>query len=261
MNTVFADQGTNEATNDIVSEFVRNKIRSIVRDPVVAEALCPKDHPIGTRRLCLDTDYYATYNRPNVRLVNLRVDPLETLTETGIRTRSAHHELDLIVFALGFHAFTGQIDGVEIRNERGASPTDHWKHGPRTCLGVMTNGFPNFFFLTGPGSPSVLANMTLGNEFHVDWVADCIRWMGERGHTTVEPTEAGVDAWQQHVAEVASPLLRLQVNNYMVHVNRDDGTRVFMPYTGGMGRFVERVRGIVARGYEGFRFGGTAGSA
>ena len=152
---------------------MRNKIRSIVKDPDVAERLCPKDHPIGSRRLCVDTNYFATYNRDNVTLVDVREAPIETITETGIRTADGrHHELDLIIFALGFHAFTGALDAAGIRNEFGAAPTDGWKKRPCALLGSMTSGFPNLFILTGPGSPAVLASLTLHNEQNIDWVAD-----------------------------------------------------------------------------------------
>jgi cation diffusion facilitator CzcD-associated flavoprotein CzcO len=252
MNSIFNDQGTTMSTNDVVAEFVRSKVRSIVRDPELAEALCPYEYPIGTRRLILDTNYYETYNRDNVTLVDLRKEPIQQITETGIRTASGHYELDLIVFALGFHAFRGAIDGAHVRNEEGRSPTDSWTRGPRTLLGLMMSGFPNFFTPTGAGSPSVLANLFIQNEFHMDWIADCIGYLRAGGYSTIEPTPAAESAWTAHVAECASRLLRLQVNNYMVHVNDDDGSRVFMPYTGGLGQYVDRARAIAARGYEGF---------
>jgi cation diffusion facilitator CzcD-associated flavoprotein CzcO len=254
MNSIFSDQGTTKRTNDVVAEFVRSKVRSIVRDPELAEMLSPRAYPIGTRRLILDTGYYETYNRDNVTLVDIRREPIEEITETGIRTAAGHYELDLIVFALGFHAFRGAIDQANIRNEEGRAPTDSWTRGPRTMLGLMMTGFPNFFTPCGAGSPSVLANLFLQNEFHIDWIADCIAFVMDRGYSTVEPTEEAVDEWTAHVSETASRLLRLQVDNYMVHVNEDDGSRVFMPYTGGLGQYVRRAREIAAAGYEGFAF-------
>jgi len=247
---MFTDQGTDEAANAIIAEFARAKIREIVKDPEVAEALCPYDHPIGTRRLCLDTGYYESFNLPHVTLVDLRSEPIETVTAAGIRTSRREYELDLIIFATGFTAFTGAIDSAGIRNERGESPTDGWKHGPRTFLGLMTERFPNLFFLTGPGSPSVLANMAAGNEHHVDWVADLIDHMRKTGATTVEPTTEAVEEWGEHVADVAKNMLRLRVNNYMVHVN-EDGSRVFMPYIGGFGQYVQRAAEVASRGYPG----------
>ena len=254
MNRVFTDQGTDKQVNDVVADFVRGKIREIVKDPQTAEKLSPRDHPIGSRRLCVDTDYYATYNRDNVTLVDIRADPIECITPTGIRTASGDHPVDLIAFALGFNAFRGAMDLVDIRNEKGARPTDHWNRGPRTMLGLMTEGFPNFFFLTGPGSPSVLSNMVTMNEEHANWVADMIAYMDAGGYDTVEPSKEAVDAWSATCAEAASKLLRLSVENYMVHVNRDDGSRVFMPYTGGVDRYRELACKVAEDGYPGFLF-------
>jgi cation diffusion facilitator CzcD-associated flavoprotein CzcO len=254
MNRVFADQGINQAVNDVVAEFVRGKIRQIVKDPATAERLCPYDHPIGSRRLCVDTNYYATYNRENTTLVDIAANPIERITETGIQTRDAHYEVDLIVFAIGFNAFRGALDRVDIRNEKNETPTTHWSRGPRTMLGLMTTGFPNLFLLTGPGSPSVLANMVIMNEEHVNWVADLISYMQRKNFDTVEPEAAAQALWTESVAEAASKLLRLGVKNYMVHVNADDGSRVFIPYVGGLDRYVEICREVAADGYKGFTF-------
>jgi cation diffusion facilitator CzcD-associated flavoprotein CzcO len=255
MNRVFADQGIDRHSNDAVADFVRAKIRQIVKNPETAERLCPYDHPIGSRRLCVDTDYYATYNRDNVTLVDIGKDPIQRITETGIQTASTHYEIDLIVFAIGFHAFRGALDQVEIRNEKGETPTAHWDRGPRTYLGLMTCGFKNFFFLTGPGSPSVLANMVLMNEEHVNFAAGLVAHMAAHGFATVEPEPAAQAAWTGTVAEAASKLLRLGVKNYMVHVNEDDGSRVFMPYVGGLDRYAEICRGVADGLYPGFAFG------
>ncbi|HXC38384.1 MAG TPA: NAD(P)/FAD-dependent oxidoreductase [Burkholderiales bacterium] len=254
MGAIFSDQTVNKDTNDLVANFVRDKIRSIVKDPAVAEKLCPFDHPIGTRRLCVDTNYYATYNRDNVTLVDVREHPIRRLTETGIElSDGSHYAVDLIIFALGFHAFTAPLSNAGIRNEKGETPAGRWKRGPRTLLGITTAGFPNLFFPTGPGSPSVLANMAPQNEFHIDWIADCIDYMRKHGHRTVEPTVDGEGRWTAHVAEVSDKLLRRQVNNYMVHIN-EDGSRIFIPYVGGMDRFARQANEIAAKGYEGFSF-------
>jgi len=255
MNRVFADQGIDQKVNDAVADFVRGKIRHIVKDPKTAERLCPYDHPIGSRRLCVDTNYYQTYNRDNVTLVDIGADPILRITETGIQTATGHHEIDLIVFAIGFHAFRGALDQVEIRNEHGETPTTSWNRGPRTLLGLMPAGFKNLFLLTGPGSPSVLANMVLMNEEHVNFTAGLIAHMDAHGFATVEPEPAAVTAWGGAVAEAASKLLRLGVKNYMVHVNQDDGSRVFMPYIGGLDRYAEICRENAAGGYPGFAFG------
>jgi cation diffusion facilitator CzcD-associated flavoprotein CzcO len=252
MNGVFADQGIDESVNNIVAEFVRGKVRSIVKDPALAETLCATSYPIGSRRLIMDNGYYETFNRDNVTLVNVAESPIEEVTETGIRTRDGFYEVDLIVLALGFQAFRGAIEKVDIRNAQGDTPTTSWGRGPQTLLGLMTAGFPNLFILTGPGSPSVLANMFLINEFHVDWVADCIAYMDASGFATIEPEIEAQERWTEHVVAVAQRLLRLRVNNYMVHVNAD-GSRVFMPYTGGLDAYVTKANEIAARGYEGFR--------
>ena len=254
MSYLFADQGTSAETNAVVAEFVRSKIREIVHDPETAETLSPRDHPIGSRRLCLDDGYYATFNRPNVTLVDVAKDPIERITQTGIATRDRSFEVDLIVFALGFRAFTGAWERIDIRNAAGETPTQGWARGPQTLLGLMTAGFPNFFFLTGPGSPSVLANLFLMNEYHVDWIADCIRHMDDSGLRTIEPTRDAQERWTAHVAEVAAPTLRLRTVNYMVHRNPDDGSAAFIPYIGGFKRYADQADAIAARGYEGFAF-------
>lgn len=255
MNLVFTDQNTDLAANEIVAEFVRAKVRETVQDPATAELLVPDRYPIGSRRLIVDTGYYEAFNRPEVRVVDVQTDPIARITETGIATRDAHYELDLIVFAIGFDAFTGALDKANIRNPEGVQPSDRWRRGPRTFLGLMTCGFPNLFLVTGPGSPSVLANMVLGNVQHIDFVSGLIGHMSERGFTRVEPTREAEDAWTAHVAEVSAPLIRRNVQNYMVHVNEDDQSRVFMPYAGGLDRYVRACEDVVADGYRGLHFG------
>jgi cation diffusion facilitator CzcD-associated flavoprotein CzcO len=253
INVVFTDQGTNLEANTIVADFVRSKVRGIVTDPDVAETLMPTEYPIGSRRLCVSTGYYESFNRDNVTLVDVKKDPIERITRDGISTRDTHHALDVIVFALGFNAFTGALDAANIRNDAGQQPSDDWRRGPKTYLGLMTSGFPNLFIVTGPGSPSVLANMIVANVQHIDFIAECITYMADHGFTRVEPTERAQAEWTNHVAEAASKLLRLNVENYMVHVN-EDKTRVFMPYAGGMGAYSERCDDVVRKDYEGFSF-------
>ena len=251
---LFTDQALDKSSNEIVAEFVREKIRTIVRDADLAERLSPRDHPIASRRLCLDTDYYATYNLPHVRHVDLRTDPIETITEKGIRTSAGLVELDLIVFATGFTPFVGALDAAGIRNEAGASPTDSWTRGPRTYLGLLVDGFPNLFALTGPGSPSVLANMALANEQHVDWVADLVCHMDSVGASEVRPALAAVDAWTARVTDDGRRLLSYGSRNYMVRVNAD-GSRAFLPYPGGFGRYVQHSAEVAAGGYRELEFG------
>lgn len=255
MNAVFADQARDYAANTLVADFVRAKVRDVLDDPKRADVLLPTEYPIGSRRLCVDTGYYEAYNRDNVEIVNLKTDPVERITPRGVLTRSGReHELDLIVFALGFDAFTGALAGANIRNEKGQSPTDLWSRGPRTYLGLMTHGFPNLFLLTGAGSPSVLANMILGNMQHVDFVTDLIAHMDAHGFHEVDATIDAEDDWGREVEAAASDLIRLEVDNYMVHVNVDDGSRVFIPYAGGFHRYVAHCERVVAEGYTGFAF-------
>lgn len=250
-HVVFADQTSNREANDVVAEFVRRQIRSIVKDADLAEKLCPQ-YPIGTRRLIQADGYYDCFNQDNVALVDISEAPIETVTETGIQTADGHHELDVIVLALGFKAFTGEIKQIDIRNEKGKTPTGRWDRGPQTLFGLMTAGFPNFFMLTGPGSPAVLANLFTQNEYHVDWVFECIKYLDENGYSSIEPELGAQQAWSKRVAEVALRLLRLQGNDYMVHRN-DDGTRAFIPWSGGVDAYVEALEGSTERGYEGFR--------
>jgi len=252
MAYVFQDIGVDYAANEIASEFVRNKIRERVSDPVIAEKLCP-EYPIGTRRLILEIGYYESFNQNHVSLVDMRENPIVQITETGIRTADSHYEVDLIIFALGFRPFLGAIDRAGVRNEQGQTPRDIWARGPRTVFGLMTPGFPNFFHPTNAGSPSVLGPLILENEFHCDWIADCIERMKSRGHTVVEPTEEGADIWGQKSAAVAEHMIRRQVDNYMVHVNKD-GSRIFQPWGAGMATFVPEVRAMTADNYRGFAF-------
>jgi cation diffusion facilitator CzcD-associated flavoprotein CzcO len=252
MNRVFADQGVDPTANGYVADFVRGKIRETVHDPDTAERLSPRDHPIGARRLVVDSGYWESFNRDNVSLVDVRQSPIETVTERGILCEDGtHYEVDVIIFALGFQAFTGQLDGANIRNEHGQAPTDGWRSGPRTYLGLMTTGFPNLFLPTGPGSPSVLANFTVQNEFLMEYIADLIEHVSSNGGTRIEPTVEAEDEWTAHAADAASGLLRLRAKNYMVHVN-EDGSRVMYPYVGGLNQYVQRSREIADNGYTGF---------
>jgi cation diffusion facilitator CzcD-associated flavoprotein CzcO len=253
MNSTFIDQGTNDETNQIVSNFVRNKIRQIVKDPVVAEKLIPP-YPIGTRRLAVAAGYYELFNQANVTLVDTKNDPIERIDETGINTQSAHYDLDLIVFAIGFTAFRGALDQANIRNEFDKQPSDNWTRGPQTYLGLMTYEFPNLFIVTGPGSPSVLANMFTDTVQHIDFIGGIIGHMRSSGLTRIEPTKAAQDAWGEHVQEVAKRLIRLREDQYMVHVNQDDKSRLFIPYIGGFDRYVRTCREIADDGYRGFEF-------
>jgi cation diffusion facilitator CzcD-associated flavoprotein CzcO len=252
----FSDLTLDPAANEIASEFIRGKIREIVRDPATAELLCPKDHPYGSKRPPIDTDYYATFNRDNVSLVDIRSAPIEAITPAGLRTKEAEYELDVLVFATGFDAMTGSLLRIDIRGAGGLRLAEAWAQGPRTLLGLQIAGFPNLFTITGPGSPSVLVNMPVAIEHHVDWIAACIQHMREHGLTRVEATERAQDAWVEHVAEVARASLLGQANSWYVGANIPGKPRVVMPYTGGQPLYRERCQAVMDAGYEGFEFHG-----
>ena len=248
----FADLMVEPAANAVVAEFARDKIRQIVRDPAMADKLAPRDYPFGTKRLCVDTGYYDTFNRPNKSLVDLRETPLERITATGVRTRQADHEVDAIVFAIGFDAMTGALNRIDIRGRGGVTLKSAWAEGPRSYLGLMVAGFPNLFTITGPGSPSVLSNMVVSIEQHVDWISDCLAHMADRQLGLIDATPEAQDGWVAHVNETAAGTLYPQANSWYMGANVPGKPRVFMPYVGGVGVYRELCDGIVARGYEGF---------
>lgn len=242
---------TNEA-NQIVAEFVRSKIREAVKDPAVAEDLQPQDHPLGTKRICIDMDYFDTYNRDNVSLINIRKEPIEGMTPAGVKTAAAEYEVDAIVFATGFDAMTGALFGMNIEGKDGIRLNGKWAAGPRTYLGLASAGFPNFFSITGPGSPSVFSNMIISIEQHVDWISDCLDFMRTNGVEAIEATVDAEDAWVDHVNELASMTLYPQANSWYLGANIPGKPRVFMPYAGGVGTYRERCDQVAASGYEGF---------
>jgi cyclohexanone monooxygenase len=248
----YADILTTPAANDTAAQFFREKIRSIVRDPVVAERLVPKDYPIGTKRMCVDTNYYATFNRDNVTLIDIRTSPIEEITPQGLRTRDATYALDSIVFAIGFDAMTGTLQRIDIRGRAGRTLKDKWSAGPRTYLGLAVAGFPNLFAITGPGSPSVLSNMIVSIEQHVDWIADCITYLRDRKLTAIEATVDAEDAWVAHVNEVGHMTLYPQANSWYMGANVPGKPRIFMPYIGGVGVYREKCADVARKGYEGF---------
>jgi cyclohexanone monooxygenase len=248
----YNDLVTSKAANDTAAEFVRNQIRAIVRDPAVAELLAPKDYPIGTKRICADTHYFETYNRSNVTLVDLKSTPIERIAPDGIVTGGRTHALDAIVFATGFDAMTGTLNRIDIRGRGGAALKEKWAAGPRTYLGLMSAGFPNLFMITGPGSPSVLSNMIVSIEQHVDWLTECIAHMGAHQKRAIEPTQEAEDAWVAHVNEVAGRTLYPSAASWYMGANVPGKPRVFMPYIGGVGNYRKRCAEIAANGYEGF---------
>ena len=248
----YADLMADEFANGTAADFIGAKIRDIVEDPEVAENLVPFDHPYGTKRPPIDTDYYVTYNRDNVSLVNVRKSPIQEITADGVRTADGEYPLDVIVFATGFDAMTGALLDIDIRGREGRTLDDAWAAGPRTYLGLQVAGFPNFFTITGPGSPSVLTNMPVAIEQHVDWVTDCIQHMETKGLRSIEANDDAQEAWVQHVAEAAEETLFPKANSWYVGANVPGKSRVFMPYVAGLDVYRERCNEIVANNYEGF---------
>ncbi len=257
---VFNDILTNPEANATFADFVRSKIRSIVSDPDTAEALCPTDYPIGTKRLCLDSGYYATFNRSNVRLVDLRKRPLVAITETGVDLAGESLPFDAIVFATGFDAMTGAILAVDITGRDGISLKEKWADGPKTYLGLTVNGFPNLFTITGPGSPSVLSNMLTSIEQHVDWIAECLQRMRKDGDDVIEATPTAEQGWVRHVRQFADLTLLPYANSWYVGANVPGKPRVVMPYIGGVGRYRSICDRVAERGYLGFSFTGPNGN-
>jgi len=248
----FADTNIDPAANRIIHEFVAEKIREQVKDPAVAELLIPKDHPFGTKRPCVDTGYYATFNRPNVELVDLRATPLATFNAGGIATSARQYDFDAIVLATGFDAMTGAIDRIDLRGVDGVRIKDHWAEGPRTYLGLMVAGFPNLFTITGPGSPSVLTNMINSIEQHVEWIAKCMASLVAHQQASIEASHEAEADWCRHVMEAVTPTLLPQANSWYMGANVPGKPRMFMPYAGGLNTYTEICRQVAEKGYEGF---------
>ncbi len=253
----YTDLLLRKEANETASEFVRRKIRTTVKDAKTAELLCPNDHPIGTKRLILDTDYYETYNRGNVTLVDIRSKPIEEITPNGLRTPDRDYQLDAIVFATGFDAMTGAMKEIDIRTDAEMSIQEKWEHGPSTYLGIMMAGFPNLFMITGPQSPGVKSQMILACEQHADWIADCLQYMRVRGFSRIEAEQAAEDAWVRHNNEVADRTLYPLANSWYVGANIPGKPRIFMPYVGGVAAYKKKCDEVAANGYEGFTFDGT----
>jgi len=252
----YDDLLVNKDSNETASEFVRNKIRSIVRDPNVAELLLPNDHPIGTKRLCLDNGYFETFNRENVTLVDVRSDPIIEITRSGLRTQTRAFALDDIAFATGFDAMTGALLDINISIEGGVNLADKWTHGPRTYLGLMTSGFPNLFMITGPGSPSVKTNMVASIEQHVDWIVDCLKYLRDKGIRQIEASESAENSWVAHVNDVAEATLYPLANSWYIGANIPGKPRVFMPYVAGLDKYRSICDEVAAKNYRGFRLKG-----
>ncbi|MDO8773481.1 MAG: NAD(P)/FAD-dependent oxidoreductase [Burkholderiaceae bacterium] len=250
----FNDIFTNRKSNDSAAEYVRDKIRKAVKDPGLAEMLTPNDHAIGTKRICVDTDYYQTFNQEHVSLVDLRLAPIEEILATGIRTKTATYALDCIVFATGYDAVTGSLDRIDIRGRGGKTLKDKWSEGPRAYLGLMSAGFPNLFLITGPGSPSITTNVIVSIEQHVDWIAGCLKHMQAGGLGVAEPEIAAEDEWVAHVKEVADKTLFPGTKSWFMGANIPGKPNVFLPYVGGLGNYTDICDEVVTDGYRGFSF-------
>ncbi len=248
----FTDLLLDEQANEIVSNFIRDKIRQTVKDPQTAEDLAPKSFPYGTKRPCLDTNYYETFNRDNVDLISIKRTPIEEITATGIRTSEGERAFDVIVFATGFDAMTGAIMRMDIRGAQGQKLQDKWANGPLTYLGLSVAGFPNLFTITGPSSPSVLSNMMVSIEQHVDWITDCIAWMGKNGFTAIEADAKAEHEWAEHTAALADTTLYPQADSWYIGANVPGKSRIFMAYVGGVGVYRAICDEVAKRGYEGF---------
>jgi cation diffusion facilitator CzcD-associated flavoprotein CzcO len=246
----FADLLVNPEANDTAAGFVRDQIRRIVHDPRTAERLCP-DQVIGCKRMCVDTNYYETFNLPHVHLIDLRESPIEAITDSGIQTEGAHYEVDAIVYATGFDAMTGALTRIDIRGRDGIALRDAWAAGPRTYLGLGVAGFPNLFTISGPGSPSVLTNMIVSIEQHVEWIAACIAHLRDHGYRQIEPSRDAQAAWVEFVNQIADFTLFPTCNSWYLGANVPGKSRVFMPYVG-FPSYVEKCEEVTGRDYEGF---------
>ncbi len=249
--SAFVDLLVDKHANDTAAEFVREKIAAIVKDPETAKALS-LDSVVGCKRLCADSGFFETFNRPNVTLVDIRASGIEKITRTGVMANGKAFELDAIVFATGFDAMTGALNRIAIKGPGGRTLKDKWSAGPRAYLGVATAGFPNLFLVTGPGSPSVLANMVPAIEQHVDWIAGCIDHARKIGVSRIEAEAKAEDDWVAHVNEVADTTLYPSCNSWYVGANVPGKPRVFMPYLG-FDTYIAKCEHVVANNYEGFR--------
>jgi len=250
----FNDLLTNADANYTAAEYVRQQIKRVVNDKETAEILCPRSYPIGTKRICIDTGYFETYNRENVKLVDISKKPIQRLVADGIIVDDQLYPFDSIIFATGFDAMTGSIFNVDIKGRDGLALKDKWSAGPKTYLGLMSVSFPNLFMITGPGSPSVKSNMIMSIEQHVDLVTEILLAMRSKGLSVVEPELEAENKWVDHVQEVAYKTLFPQANSWYMGANIPGKPRLFMPYIGGVGAYRQICEEIVANNYRGFKF-------
>ncbi len=253
----FRDVYTDPVANEVANETFRDALRDMIDDTQVGERLSPKTYGLGCKRQVLDRDYYDTFNRDDVTLVDVIETPFETITEQGIRTSDCHYDLDVLIYATGFDAMTGALLKANIRGRDGQRLADKWRFGPVAYLGLQMHGFPNLFTITGPGSPSVLSNMLVAIEQHVNWIGDCISHLRDHDLHSIEPTPQAELDWVAHVNDVAEGTMFTQpsCNSWYLGSNIPGKQRIFMPYVGGYPRYRERCEQVVADGYEGFQLG------
>lgn len=259
MWNVFSDLMTDRAANDAAAEFLRAKIHQTVKDPETADLLSPRSHPVGSKRLCVDSGYYETFNRDNVRLVDIAAQPIEAVVPEGLVQAGRTHELDMLVFATGFDAMTGTLLRIDLRGKNGLTLAEKWRDGPQSLLGLAISGFPNLFTITGPGSPSVLSHVLMAIEQHVDWIADCLCHMRDRGFGVIEAAGDAEAEWGAHVQEVAEGTFFPEANSWYMGANVPGKPRVFMPYTGGAHKYRAHCDEVAASGYAGFVLHARAG--
>ncbi|ODR04816.1 cyclohexanone monooxygenase [Mycolicibacillus koreensis] len=248
----FADQMTDLQANEEARKFYEEKVRAMIDNPDLADLLIPNDHPIGTKRICTDTNYFATFNRPHVELISVRSTPIESIDATGINTSDAHYDLDAIVLATGFDAMTGALAKIDIAGRDGRRLVDAWADGPRTYLGMAIDGFPNLFLLSGPGSPAVLANMVLHAEANVNWIAAAITYLDEHGYAAIEASPEAVSDWIAECNRLADATLFPRANSWYMGANVPGKPRIFMLFIGGFGVYLDICDEVAREGYRGF---------
>lgn len=248
----FNDLFLDEKANETAANFVKEKIRSRVKNPQTAAALTPNDHPIGTKRICVDSDYYETYNRENVTLVDLRKEPMTGISPEGVVLDDRAVPLDMIVFATGFDAVTGALLRIDIRGRNGLTLKEAWQDGPKSYLGLAVSGFPNLFIVTGPGSPSITTNVVMAVEQHVEWIGRCLEKLQDKPDTLIEAERDAQEDWVQHVRDVAAGTLFPKAKSWYMGANIPGKPRVFLPYIGGLGNYTRLCDDVAEHNYRGF---------
>ena len=250
----YADVGLDLDANEVACELYRDYIGQVINDPQTAKALMPRGYPMGCKRQVVDIGYYEAFNRPNVKLIDLRDTPISTINETGVETTGGQFDVDILIYATGFDAMTGAINNIEIKGRSNQSLKDKWSEGPKSYLGLQVAGFPNMFTVTGPGSPSVLSNMLCSIEQHCDWITECIEGVKDQQKKSIEAQPDAEEAWVSHVREVASGtmLTTPSCSSWYLGVNVPGKPRVFMPYVGGVGNYRAKCDEVSKNDYEGF---------